>query len=232
MKFSKYGIYGIPYFVRDHYSHSLKQICPTANTGTVPISSSTPEVQPKRFAELVERVRRGQPSGLEELYALAKNFTYFLMRQLGDDDLLDKVHDIFVTVAQAIRAGKLRDPERLIPFLTTVTRFYTYDQIERRRFSRKRSASLDGLNPADGRINLEYSTYSRECRHIAKEILSSMPNKDRDVLQRFYLQEQSKEQICREMELTPTQFRLLKSKAKSTFAKMGSRRLQSFPAMA
>ena len=231
MKFSKYGFYGIPYSSSGHYSHSLKQISLPENTGTAPVSSPA-ENQPKRFAELVERVRHGQPSGLEELYALAKNFTYFLMRQLGDDDLLDKVHDIFVTVAQAIRAGKLRDPERLIPFLTTVTRFYTYDQIERRRYSRKRSASLDGLNPPDARINLERSAYSRECRSIATEILSSMPHKDRDVLRRFYLEEQSKEQICREMELTPTQFRLLKSKAKSSFAKMGNRRLTPCQALA
>jgi RNA polymerase sigma factor (sigma-70 family) len=183
------------------------------------------EDQPNRFAELVDRVRRGQPSGLEELYTLAKNFTYFLMRQLGDEDLLDKVHDIFVTVAQAIRGGKLRDPERLIPFLTTVTRFYTYDQIERRTYLRRRSAPLEGLNPPDFRINMEASVYSRQRRSIAREILQSMPRRDRDVLLRFYIEEQSKEQICQEMQLTPTQFRLLKSKAKATFAQLGTRRL-------
>jgi RNA polymerase sigma-70 factor (ECF subfamily) len=181
---------------------------------------------------LVDRVRHGHPSGLEELYSLAKNFTYFLMRQLGDDDLLDKVHDIFVTVAQAIRAGKLRDPERLIPFLTTVTRFYTYDQIERRSFLRRRAASLDGVNPPDFRINMESSVYRRQRRLIAREILESMPRRDRDVLHRFYIEEQSKEQICREMELTPTQFRLLKSKAKANFARMGSERLSPCVAVA
>jgi RNA polymerase sigma-70 factor (ECF subfamily) len=190
------------------------------------------DVHANRFAELVDRVRGGHPSGLEELYSLAKNFTYFLMRQLGDDDLLDKVHDIFVTVAQAIRAGKLRDPERLIPFLTTVTRFYTYDQIERRSFLRRRAASLDGVNPPDFRINMESSVYRRQRRLIAREILESMPRRDRDVLHRFYIEEQSKEQICREMELTPTQFRLLKSKAKANFARMGTERLSPCGAVA
>jgi hypothetical protein len=38
---------------------------------------------PSKFACLVEKVRRGHPAGLEELYGLAKNFNYFLMRQLG-----------------------------------------------------------------------------------------------------------------------------------------------------
>jgi RNA polymerase sigma factor (sigma-70 family) len=181
---------------------------------------------PSKFACLVDKVRRGHPAGLEELYGLAKNFNYFLMRQLGDDDLLDKVHDIFITVAQAIHAGKLRDPERLIPFLTTVTRFYTYNQIDRRMHRRKRLEALEDVNPPDPRMNLERTTYAKERNTIAREILRSMPRRDRDVLERFYLAEQSKEQICDEMQLTPTQFRLLKSKAKATFTKMGARRLQ------
>lgn len=185
-----------------------------------------------RFVELVDQVKRGHPSGLEELYNLAKNFTFFLMRQLGEEDLLDRVHDIFLTVAQAIRSDKLRDPERLIPFLTTVTRFYTYDQIERRMFSRKRSAPLETVNPADARMNLEAAAYTQQRRKIAKQILREMPNRDRAVLERFYLEEQSKEQICREMQLTPTQFRLLKSKAKATFTKLGSERLQPSRAVA
>ncbi len=172
-------------------------------------------------------MKRGHPGGLEELYGLAKNFTYFLMRQLGDEDLLDKVHDIFVTVVQAIRAGKLRDPERLIPFLTTVTRFYTYNQIDRRVHRRKRSAPLDDINPADPRMNLERVAYYKQRRAIATEVLRSMSRRDRDVLERFYIEEQSKEQICRELKLTPTQFRLLKSKAKATFTKIGARRLQT-----
>jgi RNA polymerase sigma factor (sigma-70 family) len=178
-----------------------------------------------KISDLVERVQARQPTALEELYALVQKFTFFLMRQLGTDDLQDKVHDVFLTVTQTIVSGKLRDPERLIPFLTTVTRFYTYNQIER-RISRRRVGHLsDSVNPPDTRVNLENSTYQQERVKIAHEILGAMPRRDRDVLKRFYLQEQTKEQICDEMQLTATQFRLLKSKAKSTFSQIGARRL-------
>src|SRR6516164_3587947 len=77
------------------------ELQPDAETTTPPTS---------RLAELVDRIRRGHPAGLEELYGMAKNFSFFLLRQLGHDDLQDKVHDVFVTTAQAIVAGKLRDP--------------------------------------------------------------------------------------------------------------------------
>jgi len=171
-------------------------------------------------------IRIGHPAGLEQLYAMARKFTFFIMRQLGNDDLQDKVHDIFVTAATAITAGKLRDSERLTPFLTTLTRFYTYGQIDRRVVRRRYVAQLDHVNVPDRRINLEHAIYRKQKMSIVQEILGSMPRRDRDVLERFYVLEQSKEEICREMNLTPTQFRLLKSKAKSTFAKLGQRKLK------
>ncbi|MGA2596689.1 MAG: sigma-70 family RNA polymerase sigma factor [Bryobacteraceae bacterium] len=176
--------------------------------------------------DIVEMIRGGHPAGLEQLYAMARNFTFFIMRQLGSDDLQDKVHDIFVTAATAISAGKLRDSERLTPFLTTLTRFYTYGQIDRRVVRRKYVTPLEHANIPDRRTNLENSVYKKQKMLIVRDILNAMPKRDRDVLERFYVLEQTKEQICQEMNLTPTQFRLLKSKAKSTFAKMGQRRLK------
>src|SRR6266851_4698063 len=47
----------------------------------------------------------------------------------------------------------------------------------------------------------------------------------REILTRFYLYEQSQDQICSEMGLTLTQFRLLKSRAKGRFGELGRKRL-------
>ncbi len=190
--------------------------------GLLEIQASTAE----GTNDLVEMIQLGQPAGLEQLYTMARNFTFFLMRQLGSDELQDKVHDVFLSAATAITTGKLRDSDRLTPFLTTLTRFYTYGQIDRRVVRRKYAGALEHTNVPDRRVNLEYNVYRQQKRRILREILSSMPQRDSDVLERFYVHEQTKEQICREMNLTPTQFRLLKSKAKSTFAKLGKRRLK------
>jgi RNA polymerase sigma-70 factor (ECF subfamily) len=200
-------------------TNSFLSAPPPARDNTFPVPEGT-------YAELVERIQNGQASGLEQLYGIAKNFTLFLVRQLGSEDVQDKVHDVFVTTAQAISSGKLRDPERLVPFVTTVTRFYTYGQIERRTRSRKSEGNVEELNVADVRVDLEDSAYRSQRREIVAEILDGMKDRDRDLLDRFYMQEQSKEQICREMKLTPTQFRLFKSKAKSRFAKLGAIRLR------
>jgi RNA polymerase sigma-70 factor, ECF subfamily len=59
-----------------------------------------------------------------------------------------------------------------------------------------------------------------------RRVLESLSRRDREILIRFYLQEESQDQICRDMELTETQFRLLKSRAKARFGELGKKKLQ------
>jgi DNA-directed RNA polymerase specialized sigma24 family protein len=50
-------------------------------------------------------------------------------------------------------------------------------------------------------------------------ILRAMSPRDREILRRFYLDEQTEEQICSEMELNPVQFKILKLRAATRFVK-------------
>jgi DNA-directed RNA polymerase specialized sigma subunit len=54
-------------------------------------------------------------------------------------------------------------------------------------------------------------------------VLRSVSRRDREILDRFYVQEQTQEQICEEMGLSYNQFRLLKSRAKARFGELGRR---------
>jgi DNA-directed RNA polymerase specialized sigma24 family protein len=71
----------------------------------------------------------------------------------------------------------------------------------------------------------EHLAIHEQNTEIALRILKSIGKRDREVLIRFYLEEQPAEQICREMNLTETQFRLIKSRAKARFGKMGKTRI-------
>lgn len=67
------------------------------------------------WALLVERIRSGETDGMEELYQLfSKGIRFYLCRQLGPQELEDKVHDTFLVVVQAIRRGDLREPRPAI----------------------------------------------------------------------------------------------------------------------
>ena len=183
---------------------------------------------PNNWSDLVERIRRDDPSGMEELYRVfARGIRFYLCRQLGPQELDDRVHDTFLIVVQAIRRGDLREPERLMGFVRTVVRRQVAAHIDGLVHSRREEVEIDvNTRLPDHTWNPEQSLVSRENIALMRRVLESLSQWDREILVRFYLQEESQDQICREMELTETQFRLLKSRAKARFGELGKKKLQ------
>lgn len=179
------------------------------------------------WAELVDRIKLNDPRALEELYRVfSRGVRFYLCRQLGPQDLDDRVHDTFLTVAQAIQRGELREPERLMGYVRTIVRRQVAAQIEENVYSRRHEIDFDwGLAVRDAGSNPEQTAIQSQNEDIARRVLKSIAPRDREILIRFYLEEQSAGQICNEMGLTDTQFRLLKSRAKARFAELGKRKV-------
>ena len=165
---------------------------------------------------------------MEELYRLfSKGMRFYLCRQLGPQDLDDKLHDTFLIVVQAIQRGDLREPERLMGFVRTIVRRQVAAYIDHAVQDRKERADLeDGGVVSDIRHNPEEAAMLRQREEIVEKVLRGISARDREILTRFYLMEQTQEEICRQMNLTETQFRLLKSRAKARFGELGRRRLE------
>jgi RNA polymerase sigma-70 factor (ECF subfamily) len=183
------------------------------------------------WSELVARIQHGDDTGMEDLYRLfARGIRFYLCRQLGMQELDDKVHDTFLIVVQAIRRGDLREPDRLMGFVRTVVRRQVAAHIDQVVHSRRDEMHLDvGVRVADGRRNPEQNMAYQQKADFMREILRQLSDRDREILTRFYLHEETQEEICTEMGLTETQFRLLKSRAKARFGELGRRRLQQKP---
>ena len=164
---------------------------------------------------------------MEDLYLVfSKGIRFYLCRQLGPQDLDDKVHDIFLIITQSIQKGELREPERLMGYVRTIVRRQVAAHIDGVVQARRNYTDLEfGLTLSDQHPNPERHLIDRQNTELARRILSSLHKRDREVLIRFYLQEQTPTQICTEMELTETQFRLIKSRAKARFGELGKRRL-------
>jgi RNA polymerase sigma factor (sigma-70 family) len=178
------------------------------------------------WAQLVARIHDGDPAAMEELYGIfGKGIRYFLLRNLGADELDDRVHDCFVIVAQAIQNGELRDPARLMGFVRTVVKRQIAATIEaavtRRRTQVDYQDTLFTLS--DWKDNPERTLLARQRTEIARRVMNGISRRDREILRRFYVEEQSQETICEEMGLSYNQFRLLKSRAKARFGELGKR---------
>lgn len=183
------------------------------------------------WAEVVSRIRGGDEAGVEDLYsALSEGVCTRLFRNVDPQSIEDRLHEILVIVLEAIRGGEVRDPQRLMGFVRTVTRRQVAAHIrsaisERRRFAaigtREPSAPLD-QSP-------EACTAQQERVTGAKKILRQLNARDREILERFYLREQNTGQICGEMHLTGTQFRLFKSRAIARCSDLIQHKLKPVP---
>lgn len=180
------------------------------------------------WAALVDRIRRGEEGAMEELYRVfSRGIRFYLCRQLGPQELDDRVHDAFLIVVQAIQRGDLREPERLMGFVRTVVRRQVAAHIDQVVHSRREEVDLEvGSRIADLRHNPERTASEKQRAELMADVLSGLSGKDREILTRFYLYEQTQEQICQEMKLSETQFRLLKSRAKARFGELGRKKLQ------
>jgi RNA polymerase sigma-70 factor, ECF subfamily len=179
------------------------------------------------WTRLVDLVRANDPAGLEEFYAIfEKGVRFFLWRQVGPQDLDDKVHDVFLIITQSIQRGDLREPERLMGYVRTIVRRQVAAHIETAVRARRCLRSVEQLvTLSDRRPDPERSVIARERHDLAMRVLNALPERHREVLVRFYLREQTADEICREMGLTETQFRLIKSRAKARYGQLGQRRV-------
>ncbi len=181
------------------------------------------------WAVLVAQIKAGDNAGLEYLYKqFSRGIRYYLCRHLGPEELDDRVHDTFLVVVQAIRKGDLREPERLMGFVRTIVRRQVAAYIDQAVQTRRDQTDIEcGVTVADAKCDPEQQAIARQKKALMRSVLESLSKRDRDILVRFYLNEEPQEQICKEMSLTETQFRLLKSRAKARFGEIGKKKLLS-----
>jgi RNA polymerase sigma-70 factor (ECF subfamily) len=163
---------------------------------------------------------------MEDLYrVLSSGVRLRLARQLGSRDINDRVHDLFVMVTESIRNGEVRQPERLMGYVRTVERRQVASQIDYElRQKRNAPAELWAALPDDG-ASPERFAIEHQFSEMARRILNRLRERDREVLSRFYIEEESGAEICRAMDLTETQYRLIKSRAKARFVALCRRRM-------
>jgi RNA polymerase sigma-70 factor, ECF subfamily len=163
------------------------------------------------WTELVARIRLGGTDGMEELYQLfSRGIRIYLASQIGPDELESRVHDTLVAVMRAIRRDELKDPERLMGFVRAIVRRQAAAQGTTESVV---SSELREENPE------EAAAFHRRTESIDR-VLAELSQRERDILTRYYLREQSQDQICRELNVTETQFHLLRSAARLRYLEL------------
>lgn len=172
--------------------------------------------------QIVSAIRAGDPAGAELLYAGVSSVARARLRRMVDrQDLADRIHDVYVAVLESVQAGELRNPERLWGYVSVVAHRRGCMAIVESARERGR-VDLDMAALIPDRTPTPEQAFSRaERAGLAGRVLRVLRPWERDILTRFYVRGQDSGSAAREMGMSPTQFRLNKSRAKSRFGTLG-----------
>ncbi len=183
--------------------------------------------------ELVRRIRAGDPDAEREMVERYSRGITFLLRELtGDASRADDLHqETFRLVFEKVRAGELREPDKLNAFIRQVARNLF---IAEYRKSVKRPIAGDEAiafapDPSPGPLQ---HLLDRENATVVRRLLSEMrPERDREILLRFFVSEHSKATICADFDLSSLHFNRVLHRARGRLKDLLTRyhKRQSLP---
>jgi RNA polymerase sigma factor (sigma-70 family) len=170
---------------------------------------------PERFIDLFNADRQ---AAMSELYAHLQGAPRSTMlRTLGRQSTEDALHEAFLDIYKVCARG-LRDDERIPGAAKTIVMRKIAREIDDQVSYRARHIQVGDTDMVSYRLNPEQLAIRNQERAIARAVIRALDSKDREILERFYFRGQSWPDICAEMSLSPTQFRLLKNRAKERCA--------------
>jgi RNA polymerase sigma-70 factor, ECF subfamily len=162
-------------------------------------------------ADLVRRIQAGEPAAESELVArFSRGLLLMLRRLVQNPALADDLHqETLALVIQKIRRGEVREPEKLTGFLRSTARnLFIADRRKEARYRALDDGEEEGPRPlADlAPAPLQRVLAEEEARQVQRLLSELRYDRDRQLLLRFYLSDDSKEQLCADLEIEPERF--------------------------
>lgn len=170
-------------------------------------------------AALVRRIEGGDPDAEAEFVQRYQRGVSIIVRRASRDrgPVEDLCQDVLTTALQKVRAGAIRGPERLSGFVAGLARTLVIEHF-RKQISR---AALEASNPPQtppSAPTVIDMLLQQERATIARAVLAELESeRDRQILFRFYLAEDEKDVICRDLGLTPLHFNRVLHRARERY---------------
>ena len=140
---------------------------------------------------------------LEDIF---KGGIHFFLRQgLGQHKLESRQREVLSLVIKNIRETSIDDPNRLASYVLTVLLEYIGSQI---------TACPHLVSEDESPVNIKSVGAIRE-------LLGKIAVVDREALHRYCVDKETGEQICRELNITSTRFRVIKNTARTAGMRRG-----------
>ncbi|HKX30372.1 MAG TPA: sigma-70 family RNA polymerase sigma factor [Blastocatellia bacterium] len=170
--------------------------------------------------DFVSRIMSGDRQAEAELIDCYSRGVRIIIRRAGGDATAvnDLSQETFRIVIEKVRRGEIREPEKLPGFIRSVARNLVIEHF-------RRAARWQSLAETDVPTHLApgplEKLLQKEKAIIVRQVLQKMPNeRDIQVLLRYHLAEETKEQICADLGLTSLQFNLVLHRARERYRKL------------
>ena len=163
------------------------------------------------------------------LLQLRSGVLFLLHREVRDPDLAeDLCNETFRIVLERLRRQPLEDPAKLAAYLAQTARNLAIS--DRRKVARRQTFTGEHLaigefaaEGSDPSVDLQSQTRAKAIRKVLEE----MPNvRDRLLLVRFYLNDEDRADICRDLNLTEGHFNKVIFRARERFRVLLDKRFE------
>lgn len=157
----------------------------------------------------------------EELYVRYRRPLYqiFLQRRVNPDVAQDLVQRTFLVAIKKIRSEGLAEPGKLGGYLyrtaCNLATLYWRGELSRR----EQSVEDEHLGSiTDEALSIEERVDHEQLAKCVRDLMTQLPGpRDREVLMRYYLREEPKASVCRDMALSGLQFNQVLWRARQRF---------------
>lgn len=177
------------------------------------------------LAALAVRIRAGDRAAEHELGAQYLRAIRAIVRRHcrpGEPQIDDIAQDVLTDILRRLRGGLIADPQALPHYLqlsirNACTAWYRREQL-------LRSDAPDCADPARTSDPSDFHAHQQRAI-LLRELLDELPvPRDRELLHRFYLQEESRESVCVALDIDPAHFRRVVFRARERLRVALSRR--------
>jgi RNA polymerase sigma-70 factor (ECF subfamily) len=182
----------------------------------------------KSGSDLVNRILAGDQSAEEELVQhYSRGVSFIINRATRNRSVTEDLsQETFRILLEKIRQGSVREPEKLPGFISSLARNLAIDYF-RRKPDPERQISIKSaeqfLDPAPSPLD---QLLQKEKAEIARQVLKELSSdRDREILSRFYIAEEDKEQICADLGLTSLQFNQVLYRARQRYKERYEKRV-------
>jgi len=154
-------------------------------------------VQGKDLEVLVERIQSGDREAESELIGTYARGVRAVVRhhcRPGESQVDDITQDILTQLLGRLRAGAIQDLQALPHYLRVSIRHACAAHYRRSESLPLPSAAAE---PHSQDVDPELQTHREQLQQVIRDLIDELPvERDREVLRRFYLQDQDRRRVC------------------------------------